>query len=110
MKFLFIGLLAFQLSGTSYTTKNVFPFNNEYQLNEIDLLKIENIKLKSQIIQLNQKLVEAQLAPSAQSLNNEINKFIEDMRLKMKASKEDVFNWDTLKFDPKKDDKNEIKK
>lgn len=92
MKFLLASLLALQLTGTTDPT-------------ELDKLKAENLKLKSQLIQTSQQLTELRF-------QLETNNFVEEMRVKLKAGKDDVFNWDTLKFDKKdeKDEKNEVKK
>lgn len=84
---------------------SLFQVTNQYQYTELDKLRIEIIKLKSQVLQLNQRIVQLQSTPMVEAFNNEVNKFVEEMRIKHRANKDDVFNWDTLKFEPPKKDK-----
>lgn len=86
------------------------PETKEAELSELSKLKIENHLLKIQLVTARYTIAQREASIAELELNTERANLIEALRIELKADKDDVFNFETLKFEKKeKDEKAPIK-
>lgn len=71
-------------------------------LSEMDKLKAENLKLRAQVFDLQRMLAEAKLSEEQMKLDRDRQALEAEYRLILKPEEGEVFNWQTLTFDPAK--------
>jgi hypothetical protein len=67
------------------------------ELSELTKLKVENFKLKNQLVQCQVDLLDRESKLASKELTNQQSSLEQQMRLELKCNTTDKFNWSTLK-------------